>query len=319
MFFLQKLALLIAAPLLFATPKKSKVGGQAVLEGIMMRAKMKISLTVRKPNGELITEVIPFISAARKNKTLKFPIIRGAVNLYESLLIGYKTLSRSAEILEAAEQEKNNSSKSKEPSSLGSWLSLGFALIISLGIFMYLPMWILSQFIPKDSALLFNSAAGALRIIFFLGYIILISFWKEIRRVFEYHGAEHKAIYAFEDNKELTFENMQSYTTLHPRCGTSFLLLAALTSMILFTIGDAILITLFGPYPSVAARFIIHLILIPLVGGMSYEILKLSDKYSHFSIIGMLIKPGLWLQLITTRSPDNKQLEVASTALKAAI
>jgi uncharacterized protein YqhQ len=140
-----------------------------------------------------------------------------------------------------------------------------------------------------------------------------------MRRVFEYHGAEHKAIFAFEDDKELTLDNMRPYTTLHPRCGTSFLLLVGIICILIFSIVDALIITTIGPYPSVAARLGVHLLLIPLVAGCSYEALKLSDRYRHVPIVGAMILPGLWLQKITTRQPDDSQLEVASAALKAVL
>jgi uncharacterized protein YqhQ len=142
---------------------------------------------------------------------------------------------------------------------------------------------------------------------------------KDIRRIFEYHGAEHKAIFAFEDEKELTLENMQTYSTLHPRCGTSFLILVGLVCVFLFTIIDALYITYVGPYPNVLARVFTHLLLVPLVSGISYEALKLSDRYQHIPLVRILIKPGLWLQNITTRQPDAQQLEVASLALRAAL
>ena len=140
-----------------------------------------------------------------------------------------------------------------------------------------------------------------------------------MRRVFEYHGAEHKAIFTFEDDKELTIENMKPYSTLHPRCGTSFLLLVAPVCILLFSVIDAVIIHLIGPYPHVAVRFIVHVALIPLVGGFTYEILRLSDKYQHIFPVSLLIKPGLWLQLITTKQPDDNQLTIAATALKAAL
>jgi uncharacterized protein YqhQ len=184
---------------------------------------------------------------------------------------------------------------------------------------MYAPMWILSHVVPADSSIVFNSLAGVIRIILFLAYIILISQWKEMRRVFEYHGAEHKAIFTYEDDKPLSLDNMRAYTTLHPRCGTSFLLLVALVCILLFSIIDAIFIQVIGPYPNTVIRLLVHLALIPLVGGTSYELLKLSDRHRRLPIVGALIMPGLWLQKITTREPDDSQLDVAAEALKAAL
>jgi uncharacterized protein YqhQ len=238
-------------------------------------------------------------------------------------MIGYKALSRSAEIaLEEERQAKGGTAdpvKQKSGDMIMSWAIFVFTLIISIGLFMYAPMWLLSHFIPPDSAFAFNIFAGIIRIVLFLAYLLLISLWEDMRRVFEYHGAEHKAIFTYEDDKELTLDNMRPYTTLHPRCGTSFLLLVALLCILLFSIVDALIIGQFGPYPHVSVRLAVHLLLIPLVAGSSYEMLKLSDRYRHLPLVGMLILPGLWLQKITTRKPDDRQLEVAAEALKAVV
>ncbi|MBN2187872.1 MAG: DUF1385 domain-containing protein [Chitinispirillaceae bacterium] len=306
---------------LFAKPKKA--GGQAVIEGVMMRCGPNVSWAVRDPKGALVVERFPFVSAASKGRFWRLPVMRGAVNLYESLVIGFKALSRSAEI--ASEEDRAGKKgaagpeKKKTGDAIALWANLAVALIISIGIFMYLPLWLSSLVFPKESALAFNLLAGAMRIILFLAYLILISFWKDIRRVFEYHGAEHKAIFTFEDDKELTLDNMRPYTTLHPRCGTSFLLLVGILCILLFSVVDALVITFAGPYPHVAARFAVHLLLIPLVSGVSYEALKISDRYRHVPVVGALILPGLWLQKITTRPPDDSQLETAAAALKAVI
>ncbi|NLW31015.1 MAG: DUF1385 domain-containing protein [Fibrobacter sp.] len=299
--------------------RKNSVGGQAIIEGVMMRGKNKVSWAVRKEKEEVVVEQMQFSSICKKIKFLAIPVIRGAVNLYESLSLGYKALSRSADIIETAENEKNNNKNNKTLEKVYSWLSFLVAMLISLGLFMYAPMWILSRFIPEDSSLLFNTLSGIIRISLFLAYLALISMWKEMRRIFEYHGAEHKAIFTYEDDKELSYQNMKPYTTLHPRCGTSFLVLVGLICILLFSIIDSIYIGNFGPYPNVLSRFFVHLLLIPLVSGTSYEALKLSDRFQHLAIVGLLIKPGLWLQKITTKEPDEKQLEVASLALKAAI
>lgn len=317
--------LLLHLPIFMAeqSVKKKKVGGQAIIEGVMMRGKEKVSMAVRKQSGQMVLEHFPFISAAKKSKFWRYPVMRGAANLYESLVLGYKTLSRSAEI--AMEEERANKGETVEPGkkktsdTIASWLSFAFALLLSIGLFMYAPMWILSRFLPADSSLLFNTFAGIIRIVLFLGYLILISQWKEMRRVFEYHGAEHKAIFTYEDDKDLTLDNMRSYTTLHPRCGTSFLLLVMLVCILLFSIIDALFIQFIGPYPNPFFRLLVHLALIPLVGGASYELLKLSDRYRRLPIVGALIMPGLWLQKITTKEPDDSQLEVAAEALKAAL
>jgi uncharacterized protein YqhQ len=296
--------------------KKNKVGGQAIIEGVMMRGKQKISWAVRKQSGEMVVERFPFVSLVKKNKFYAFPVVRGAVNLYESLKIGYKALMRSAEI--AMPEEEKPKEKNSRKESISMTISMLVALVVSLGLFMYLPMFI-SQLFFKNTALSFNFVAGTIRLLLFFAYLVGISFWKDMRRVFEYHGAEHKAIFTYEDEKELTIENMKPYSTLHPRCGTSFLLLVAIVCILLFSIIDAVIIHFIGPYPHVMVRFLVHVLLIPVVGGFSYEILKLSDRYQNVFPVSLLIKPGLWLQLITTKQPDDKQLLTAAAALNAAV
>lgn len=308
---------------------KSKVGGQAIIEGVMMRGKEKVAWSVRRGDGSVITEDFPFVSLCKTKPHFAVPVIRGAINLFESFKLGYKALGRSADIAaedeEAAKlKEKNAMTAAKKENSAKDKLffavNMLFALAISVGLFMYAPMWTVNrvEFI-RESPLLFNLSAGTIRILLFLTYLAAISLWKEMRRIFEYHGAEHKAIFTYEDGKELTLENMANYPTVHPRCGTSFLILVAISSILLFTVIDALYIQYFGQFVNVAHRLAVHLLLIPLVSGFSYEMLKLSDRYQNFPIVGLLIKPGLWLQKITTRTPDNTQLEVASTALKAAL
>ncbi len=306
--------------LLLSNSSKNKVGGQAIIEGVMMRGKQKVSWAVRRPDGQVIIERFPFISLCQTRRIFALPVIRGVINLYESFKLGYQSLSRSADI--AAEAEKVDSTAKKQSSfkeKISAAGSMIFALFISLGLFMYAPMWTMSHLLPKDSSLLFNLSAGGMRIALFLSYLAGISMWKEVRRVFEYHGAEHMAIFTFEDEKDLTIENMNSYPTVHPRCGTSFLILVTITSILLFSVIDSIYIQFFGPYLNVLHRVIVHLALVPIVGGIGYEVLKFSDKYQRFPLVGLLIKPGLWLQKITTRKPDASQLEIASSALKAAI
>lgn len=315
------LNLLISPFFLTATvAKKSKVGGQAIIEGVMMRSKQKISWAVKKANGEIVIERFPFISLCKKHKNLSFPIVRGFINLFESLKIGYHALSRSAEIasMDLSGQAVMKTHSSPKAEKLSLIFSFAFALVFSFGLFMYLPMFISQQFF-NNSSIAFNFAAGTIRISLFIVYIVVISFWKDIHRVFQYHGAEHKAIFAFEDNKDLTIENMKHYTTLHPRCGTSFLLLVALICILLFSVIDTIFSVLIGPYPSVFIRFLVHISLIPLVAGTSYEVLRLSDRYQHITIVKMFILPGLWLQKITTKEPTDEQLKVAAAALKASL
>ncbi len=295
-----------------------KVGGQAVIEGVMMRSKEKVSWAVRRPDGEMAIENFPFISAAKRISILGKPVIRGAVGLFESLRWGLKAITRSAE-LAVEEERRDEAARGGIGQAVANASSIGFALLLSFGLFLYLPLKLLSFVIPQESAILYNLAAGGIRILFFLAYLIAISMLKDIRRVFEYHGAEHRAIFAFEDNKPLTIENMSAYGTFHPRCGTSFLLLVALICIAIFAVIDAAIIHFVGPYPNTLVRTLVHIGFIPIVSGTSYEFLRLSDKYQHVKPIAWLIQPGLWLQRITTRTPDADQMNVASTALKAAL
>jgi uncharacterized protein YqhQ len=297
--------------------RKNKVGGQAIIEGVMMRSKQKISWAVRRPNGETAVERFPFISLSKQHKILAFPVFRGAINLYESLKLGYRALTRSAQIA-ADEPEQKQPAGGGPREKLSFVMSFVVAFAISLGIFMYLPMFV-SQIFYKNSAIEFNFSAGAIRIALFILYLFLISMWKDIRRIFEYHGAEHKAIFTYEADKELTLENMRPYTTLHPRCGTSFLFLVALMCIFLFSILDAIIMKYIGPYPNVAVRFLVHFALIPLVAGMTYEAQRFSDRFQHIPPVKLIIMPGLWLQKITTKEPDDEQLQVAASALKASL
>jgi uncharacterized protein YqhQ len=322
---MKKCAAIMLLPLialrLFA--KSKKVGGQAIIEGVMMRHRQNVSWAVRKQNGDIVVEKFPFQSVAAKHHFWRAPIARGAANLYESMVLGYKALSRSAEI--AIDEERSDrgetieSGKRKFGDSIISIISLVGSLLVGVGLFMYLPMWLLSHVVPRNSALTFNFFAGSIRIALFLAYLIIISRWKDMRRVFEYHGAEHKAIFTFEAGKELTVENMRPFSTLHPRCGTSFLLLVSLICILLFSIVDAAVIHFIGPYPNVAVRLLVHLLLIPLVSGTSYEVLSLSDRYRKLPIVGAIILPGLWLQKITTSPPDDGQLEIAARAIKAVV
>jgi uncharacterized protein YqhQ len=272
---------------------------------------------VRKPDGETVVERFSFISLAKRYKFLSIPVIRGAINLWESLTIGYKALIRSAQIAENTPPETDGKVPATK-NKIAYAMSFFVAFVSAIGIFMYLPMFI-SQLFFKDSVIGFNAFAGVIRIILFLLYLIVISFWKDIRRVFEYHGAEHKAIFTFEDGKELSLENMRPYATMHPRCGTSFLLLVAGICIFLFSIIDALVTACIAPYPNVLARFFVHLALIPVVSGLSYEVLRLSDRFQDVPVVRVCILPGLWLQKITTREPDDSQLRIAASALKASL
>ncbi len=323
-----------------------KVGGQAVIEGVMMRTPSSIATAVRVPDGRIKVRYEPYISLTKKNKLLSIPIIRGAISFFEMLVIGIKTLSWSSDVAmeeldkdEKAKAKKDrnderqapvdaaetNEDTGEEPKSKGMpTIYLVFTLILALGLslllFFFLPIAITSGLGFSKGAFLFNLVAGGFRVALFLIYLALISRMKDIRRVFEYHGAEHKSVFAFEEGKELNLENTKPYTTHHPRCGTSFILIVVLVAILLFSIVDTLAAEILGHPPDVLQRFFGHLLFLPLVGGGSYELLRLSGKYSKKNnIIQALSKPGLWLQHITTKEPDDEQLEVALTALNEAL
>jgi uncharacterized protein YqhQ len=293
------------------------VGGQALIEGVMMRSKTRVSVALRRKSGEIETRIDPHTPYRERAFFLKWPVCRGAATLFESLVLGMRYLSYSAD--KAVEDEKGGKKEKTFKDAVLSFLSIALALAIGVGLFMYVPT-LLADAIKKDqNPALFNLMAGGIRIAFFLAYVWGISKMKDIRRVFQYHGAEHKSIFAFESGGPVTVENARKYSTHHARCGTSFLLIAGLACILIFSVIDFLVTARFGPYPTTLHRLGVHFALIPLVSGISYEILRWSDKMRHRAVMGRLILPGLWLQRITTREPDDGQLEVAIVALKGVL
>ncbi len=295
--------------------KKIQVGGQAVIEGVMMRSPEFVSVAVRKPDGKITLKQKKYISFTKRLKFLGWPLIRGGVILIESLGLGIKALNFSADVAMTeieAEKGKPKSKKSKS-SDFKSNLSIAMTMLIAFGlgllIFFYLPL-LLTELTGVQSGILFNVIDGVIRLLFFLIYLGLISQWKEIRRIFEYHGAEHKSIFAYEQGRPLTLEGVKSFSTHHPRCGTSFLLVVMLVSVIVFV---------FLGKPENWGDRLIRFLFIPVIGGISYEIIRLSGTKFGLKLGRILVAPGLWLQRITTKEPDNDQLDVALVALKSAL
>lgn len=306
------------------------IGGQAVIEGVMMRSKDKIATAVRTPDGEILVKTEPYLPLSRRYKLLNTPILRGAVAFVEMLIIGIRTLNFSAEVaIEAAEKEeaakdgREYVADNKKKNSLLLGVTAVFAMAFGIGIFFYLPLaaseGVSSLFGFSREAVGFNLIAGAVRLVLFLAYVWGISFYGEFRRVFEYHGAEHKSIYAYEMGEELTPERAATHTRFHPRCGTSFILIVALLAILIYSISDSIYAVVVGHAPALLTRFGIHFSLLPLVAGSAYELLKISGKTRDNAITKVLIKPGLWLQKITTQEPSHDQLEVALAALEASL
>lgn len=289
--------------------EKKNIGGQAVIEGVMMRAPSKFVIAVREPNGKIAVKREDI--KLDNNKILKKPILRGLIGLYDALVLGIKALNFSAEKAMPDEVEKNGKSSKME-----NFISILIGLLLGVGLFLYLPLQLTElakKFFPivEQSFLVFNLVDGVLRIIFFVLYLVIISQLKDIKRVFSYHGAEHKCIFTYEKGKELTVENARKMSRFHPRCGTSFLLIVLIVSIFVFSLipKDSHFLIKFGS----------RIIFLPLIAGISYEILKLSSKYADNIIVKILIAPGLWLQRITTREPDDSMLEVALVSIKEAV
>jgi uncharacterized protein YqhQ len=301
------------------------VGGQAVIEGVMMRTPKNIATAVRKPDREILIKKDPYIGLSKRHKVLNTPILRGAVTFFEMVFIGIRALNFSADVVLVEQERAEKGMDWNRPQGqkvihglmLVGIIVLAFALAI--GIFFALPLFLTEVMGLSKNALSFNIAAGIIRVSFFLAYLYAISQWKEIRRIFEYHGAEHKSINAFESGEELSVENLRKYSTHHPRCGTSFLLIVVILAILLFVVADTIVEMMLGHRPTVFQRFITHFSFLPLLGGISYELLKLSGKKRNNRYVRWLMGPGLWLQRITTKEPNDAQLEVSIAALKSAL
>ena len=277
------------------------VGGQAVIEGVMMRDAAKTATAVRLPNGEIAVEMHPVTSIRDRYPVLNLPLIRGSVIMVESLVIGMRALSFSAQ---AAGEEDEQMTK-KEIA-----LTILFALVLASILFIVIPTGAahLAAAYTNDP-IVFNLIEGGIRLAVFLLYIWGISWMGRIRRVFQYHGAEHKTIHCYEAGEALTVENVQKFPRLHPRCGTNFLLIVMVI---------AIVFHVFFGWPDLWLRILSRLAVLPVVAGVSYEIIRFAGR-SENRIVRILITPGLWLQYLTTRPPDDEMVEVAIESLKAVL
>ena len=277
-------------------------GGQAVIEGVMMRSPLKYAIAVRKPDKEIILKIGKLKTLSDKMKFLKWPIFRGIINLIESLVLGLKALTYSAEQATGEEERIN---------SVEMFFTIVIAFTLFIVFFIVLPTTIaryLDRYLPN--IIIYNLFEGLLRISIFVTYLFFISKIKDIRRVFEYHGAEHKVIYAFESGEKLSVDNVKKYSTLHPRCGTSFIFIVLVMSILIFS--------LLGKQ-TLLLRIAYRISIIPIIAGLSYEILKLSAKNMNRTIIKWAVMPGLWFQKLTTSEPDETQIEVAIEALKGVL
>jgi uncharacterized protein YqhQ len=278
------------------------IGGQAVIEGVMMQNQNKIAIAVRRPDRKISVKKEEFNSIKNKFKFLKLPILRGAVSLFEMMIFGIKALTYSANEAMAENEDEKLSTKEIV-------LTMLFSIGMAIGLFFLLPLFITKK-IASNPGILFNLIDGLIRIAFVLTYIIGISFLKDVKRLFEYHGAEHKVVNCHEAKKELTLKNVKKFTTLNPRCGTSFIFYVLIISVLVFSLVNTTNIFLL-----VASR----ILLIPVIAGLSYEILRFSAKHKDNICFKILIYPGFLLQKITTREPNDKQIEVAIKSMKAVL
>jgi len=279
------------------------IGGQAVIEGVMMKSPAGWTVAVRDQKGEIH---VKRQTLGKLPMLMNFPLVRGVVGLYHALAIGIRAIEFSASKAYSSEDEKPLS-----PFAIAS--TIAFSLVVGVGLFIFLPLYLtkvaglLMGEVSRNS-LLFNLTDGVIRVMIFLSYVFAIGLWKDMRRIFEYHGAEHKVIHAYEAGKELEIASVRSFSPHHPRCGTSFLLIVMVISILLFSF-----IPQSWPF---WGKFLSRIVLIPMIAGISYELLRLSAKMKRNAIIHLLIIPGLMLQKLTTREPDDSQIEVAIRAVK---
>ncbi len=300
------------------------VGGQAVIEGVMMRAPGVMTIAVRRTDGSIHIHTDHPVSLIDRFPLLGKPVIRGILAFAQALVFGIKALNFSSTValsdINAAERNEVASSPHVVSASdgFGSLTMIGmlvFTLGLSIVVFFFLPLLLTdltARYCPSiaENALLYNLIDSLIRIVFLIAYMIGISLFPDIRRVFQYHGAEHKSIYTYEASLPLTVENARRFTTLHPRCGTAFLILVAVLAMILFS--------LIPKEADLTVKLLLRILMLPLIAGIAFEIMRKSGEGSH-PFFNVVIQPGLWLQRITTREPDDAQLEVALSALERAL
>lgn len=308
--------------------KKTSIGGQALIEGLLFLGPKNAAIAVRKPDGEIVVDKRPL---PEKSVWSKIPVIRGTVNMFKQMVFGVKALMYSADFVDI--EETDNKDEEKKPSRFGMfidklfggrlkrfinenfkdaaiYLAVIISIFFSVGLFILLPNVIAGFFnFDKDTSsgrVMLNLFEGLIKVLIFFGYLVLASLMKEIKRVWQYHGAEHKTIHCYEHGEELTVENIRKYTTKHPRCGTSFLFLVIVISIIVFS---------FSGWHSVWLNMLIRLALVPLVAGISYEVVKFAGR-CEWKAMKVVNAPGLFFQLFTTKEPEDSQIEVAIEAFK---
>ena len=285
-------------------PKADDIaGGQAVIEGVMMRHGNKIATAVRSPNKEIIFQEKEYIPLTKRYKVLGWMFIRGTITLFEMMFVGIKALMFSAEVALSEEETK--------PKDWHMYLSFALSFSVAIFFFIIVPAFFFTQIKPYvGSLLLLNLLEGALRLGIFLCFLPSTLLMADMRRIYMYHGAEHKTVFAWENGQDLTIQNVKDFSTRHPRCGTSFIIFVMIVSILVFS--------LLGR-PDFLHRVIYKLLLMPVIAGISYEAIRFTGKYTHSKLVQILSWPGLILQKITTREPDDDQIEVAIAAMKKVI
>ena len=288
------------------------VGGQAVLEGVMMRAPHSYCVAVRKPDGEIVTEQAPLARMSEKYKVFKYPVIRGVGTLWQAMTLGLKALRFSTNVLLQDPQQAGK----EPPKEVPGW-AIAANLVFTFGMFIFMYKFVPLLLVTKlqkmypvlAGRVAFNLADGVIRMAIFLAFMFGISLLKDIRRVFEYHGAEHKVVFNFESGQPVTVANAQRFTTFHPRCGTSFLFVVLILAIPIYTL---------IPFDGFLPRFLSRIALLPVLAGLSYEVIRFAAK-RRGSLLATLAAPGLWLQRITTKPPADDQTAVAIRALEGAM
>jgi uncharacterized protein YqhQ len=289
--------------------EETLVGGQAVMEGVMMRAPHSYCVSVRKPSGEIVSEEMPVSRMSEKYPWLKYPMLRGLGTLGQAMSLGMRALKFSA-------NAALDDGKTEKPVEVSSWMmtvQVIFSILFFLVVYKYIPLKLATYLSDWNHVLkgqiAFNAVDGTIRLVIFVGLLLLLSRAKDIRRVFEFHGAEHKVVFNFESGKPVNVENAQQFVTWHPRCGTSFMFVIMLLSMLVYMI---------IPAPTFADKIIERIVLLPVITGLSYELIRFAAK-RRGSFLALLTAPGLWTQRITTKAPSDEQTAVAIHALNGAM
>jgi uncharacterized protein YqhQ len=292
--------------------EETLVGGQAVMEGVMMRSPHSYCVAVRKADGEIVTDERPLPRVSEKYPIFKLPILRGLGTLGQAMWLGIKALQFSTNVL-LQQQDDKPDAKPAEVSGWGMGITLGFSLLFFLFMYKFVPLAIATQlgnvFPAMHGRLAINLMDGVLRLAIFLSFLMLLSRMKDIRRTFEYHGAEHKVVFNFESGQPVTVENAQKFVTFHPRCGTSFLIVVMLIALLVYSV---------LPFDGFLAKLAARIALLPLIAGVSYELIRFAAKYRQ-GLMATLTTPGLWLQRVTTKPPSDDQTAIAIHALQGAM